>query len=80
MKKILIVLLVLAATASAGSWSAVSGMMGTEIKPTSTYQLDVSGTNNNRVYEFTTKNGMNCIAYYYSKDNKQGVELQCVKK
>lgn len=76
MKKLIAVALIaFTAHANAGLGSAVA-TADWPTKPSTKYKLDMFGFDA-RVYEFTTDNGMKCVAVY-SGGNQGGFQMQCV--
>lgn len=75
MKKLLaIALITLASQAHAGLVSAIA-TADWPVKPSKKYKLEMFGFDA-RVYEFTTDNGMKCVAVY-SGGQQNGFQMQC---
>lgn len=76
MKKLFIALSVFAATAAHASIWDSAATSNWPVKPTKKYKLDMYGYDG-RAYEFTTDNGMRCVAVFPG-GSAQGWQLQCL--
>ena len=77
MKKLLVLVLLLAGTANAGLLSSVA-TSDWPSKPTKRYKLDVYGYDA-RAYEFETDNGMKCVMVFPG-GSAVGWQMECLPK
>ena len=74
--KLLLTLAALAVMANAGLLSTLQGVAMDKVKIDHEYVIDTNGYNP-RIYEWTTKSGMKCIALFSSSSKSSAPALQC---